>query len=128
MNSKVMDKEQCYELAQHLSELSREHLEVNGKPKQYVAIEVGPGPFKNAARVWGSHVTFCIRSTELVQRINLAGFTTKPGRPQAHDCRIFGLSKETVDINRALFEEVVRESVEFVHSQKSANSRSRLRN
>src|SRR5271170_955165 len=121
--------EERVELAKYLMGLSNEHLSLTDKPRNYIAIEVGFKPNKNAIGVskYRDRVSLLVRSTDLLRRIEMAGFTPVPvpqTRPMMKDKYfILGLSKNDVNRHEALFREVVKESIETVRSRKSKKNR-----
>jgi len=117
------------ELAKNLMELSNEPLSLTDKPRNYIAIEVGFKPNKNAIGIskHRDRVSFLVRSTDLLRRLEMAGFTPVPvpqTRPMMKDKYfIFGVSKEDINRHQALFREAVKESIETVRSRKSKKNR-----
>jgi hypothetical protein len=97
---------------------------------EYIALQIGDGPNKNAVVLHFDRVSFFVQSEYLIERAKTEGFKPEPAERKSPQCdykvRFWGLSLSDIEAHEALFRDIVIESIRIVRSRRPTKSR-RLR-
>jgi hypothetical protein len=120
---RIPTKEERLILADRIVELSSSVLSKK-ENQHYLALQVGAPPYCNAVVLtWRKdRVSFYIPSTDLRKQAAAEGFELEPAKPMValnkHKYLIYGLKLADLQKHEDLFKAVVKESVDFILSQR----------